>query len=93
MLSEGAPNWGSEELSDLWKAFLGIFDQVLDEDTQNLRWIQKSLESEDFKGIPLNYQERRIYYFHEEVDRRIGVDLVPEMLRVERRLDSRVEED
>ena len=30
----------------------------------------------------LNYQERRIYWTHEEIDRRIGVDRIPPALRV-----------
>ena len=38
--------------------------------------------------MPLNYQERRIYHWHAELDRRIGVELVPEHLRVEPVLDD-----
>ena len=43
-------------------------------------------------SIPLSYQERRIYHFHEYVDRRIGPERIPERLRVEPRL-SKLEED
>jgi hypothetical protein len=32
--------------------------------------------------MSLNYQERRLYNWHEELDRRIGVENVPEHLRV-----------
>jgi hypothetical protein len=42
------------------------------------------VESPGFKGMTLNYQERRIYHWHEELDRRIaraGIEL-PESLRV-----------
>jgi phenylpropionate dioxygenase-like ring-hydroxylating dioxygenase large terminal subunit len=85
------PDWGQPELDDAWKAMLHVFDVVLDEDTQNLAWIQKSLESEGARGIPLNYQERRIYHLHEEIDRRIGTEKIPAELRVEPKLDAWVE--
>jgi hypothetical protein len=39
----------------------------------------------------LNYQERRIYHWHEELDRRIGVQNVPAPLRVEPRLAGFIE--
>ena len=82
------PDWGQEELSDEWKAMVNVFDMVLDEDTQNLSWIQKSLESPGFRGIPLNYQERRIYHIHEAIDRTIGVERIPPELRVEPKLEA-----
>ena len=86
-----APDWGQPDLDDPWKAMLQIFDMVLDEDTRNLKWIQSSVESEGFRGIPLNYQERRIYHLHEEIDRVIGCQNVPPELRVEPKLDSWIE--
>ncbi len=43
--------------------------------------------SPGFRGIPLNYQERRIYHWHEELDRRIGIQRIPEELRVQPRLE------
>jgi phenylpropionate dioxygenase-like ring-hydroxylating dioxygenase large terminal subunit len=85
------PDWGQEEPDDPWKAMLTIFDMVLDEDTQNLKWIQKSLESDGFKSIPLNYQERRIYHLHEEIDRVIGAEHIPPQLRVKPVLDDWIE--
>ncbi len=36
----------------------------------------------------LNYQERRIYHWHEEADRRIGLDRVPDTMRVEQVLSD-----
>jgi len=35
------------------------------------------------RGIPLSYQERRIYHFQEYVDRVIGAENIPEELRAE----------
>jgi hypothetical protein len=42
-------------------------------------------------GVPLNYQERRIYHWHEEVDRRIGTERVPAPMRVEQVLGDWVD--
>ena len=46
--------------------------------------IQQSLQSPGFRGMTLNYQERRIYHWHEELDRRIAAPAsrIPEDLRV-----------
>ena len=48
------------------------FDRILDEDLQFAAAIQESVMSPGFRGMPLNYQERRIYHWHQELDRRIG---------------------
>jgi hypothetical protein len=40
----------------------------------------------------INYQERRIYWFHEEIDRRIGADAIPKGLAVEQVLAGHVEQ-
>jgi phenylpropionate dioxygenase-like ring-hydroxylating dioxygenase large terminal subunit len=85
-------DWGEGALPEFWKAFMGVFDLVLDEDTQNLAWIQRSMESPGFHGSRLNYQERRLYYLNEEIDRVIGVDHIPPEWRVKRVLDGWVEE-
>ena len=62
--------------------FRSNFDRILDEDLQFAAQIQESIMSRGFRGIPLNYQERRIYHWHEELDRRIGRERVPEALRI-----------
>ncbi|RVQ68832.1 aromatic ring-hydroxylating dioxygenase subunit alpha [Croceicoccus ponticola] len=81
-----APDWGDGERPAFWERFLPIFDDVLEEDMMNLGPIQRSLESGGFTGMMINYQERRIYWFHEEVDRRIGAERIPEGLAVEQLL-------
>lgn len=67
--------WTTEDDSEL--------GQVLQEDTQFGPSIQKSMESRGFKGVPLSYQEARIYHWNQWADRIIGVDNIPEELRVE----------
>lgn len=81
-----APDWGDEPLHPLWEARLSNFERILEEDTQFAEQIQESVESRAFRGITLNYQERRIYHWHEELDRRIGVERIPAQLRVEPKL-------
>ena len=36
-----------------------------------------------FDGVPLSYQEARIYHWHEEIDRIIGLNRIPNDLKVE----------
>ena len=67
-----APDWGGGPPPELWKTRIANFDRILDEDLQFAPQIQESLMSPGFRGIPLSYQERRIYHWHEELDRRIG---------------------
>ncbi|WP_156678975.1 aromatic ring-hydroxylating oxygenase subunit alpha [Sphingomonas profundi] len=86
-----APDWGDGERPAFWDRFLPIFDAVLQEDMMNLAPIQQSLDSGAFTGMMINYQERRIYWFHEELDRRIGADRMPPELRVAPVLGDHVE--
>jgi len=78
-----APDWGDGPGPDLWTVNDGeSLNQVLLEDTQFGEWIQKSVQSWGFSGVPLSYQEARIYHWHQFADRMIGVDRVPPELRV-----------
>lgn len=78
-----APDWGGGPLHELWDTRIRNFERILDEDLQFAAQIQESVMSPGFKGITLNYQERRIYHWHEELDRRIGRENIPPHLRVE----------
>ncbi len=86
-----SPPPGPEGLSPLWERRIANFERILEEDTQFAPAIQKSVESPGFRGMALNYQERRIYHWHEELDRRIGLNRVPAELAVEQRLALWVE--
>jgi phenylpropionate dioxygenase-like ring-hydroxylating dioxygenase large terminal subunit len=79
-----APDWGDGPLHELWPTRIANFDRILDEDLQFAEHIQKSVESPGFRGMTLNYQERRIYHWHEELDRRIAAAglSIPESQRV-----------
>ena len=76
---------------ELWDTRISNWERILEEDTQFAPDIQKSVESGGFQGLTLSYQERRIYYWHEELDRRIGVEHVPAELRVQPLLNDYVE--
>ncbi len=78
-----SPPWGDGPINPLWEKRIDNFERILYEDTQFAEQIQVSVESPGFEGMNLNYQERRIYHWHEELDRRIGVEKIPPHLRVE----------
>lgn len=86
------PDWGEGERPAYWDRANAAFDKVLDEDLENLGSIQASMQSNAFPGLRLSYQERRIYWTHEEIDRRIGIDRIPEHLRVRPMLADYVEQ-
>lgn len=88
-----SPPYGPEGRSPLWDKRISNFERILYEDTQFAPQIQESLESPGFRGMTLNYQERRLYHWHEELDRRIGAERVPAHLRVEPLLSAFVEGD
>jgi hypothetical protein len=84
-----APDWGDAPAPDMWTVNNGeTLAQVLLEDTEFGAWIQKSMESSGFRGVPLSYQEARIYHWNQMADRIIGVDNIPEELRVDQVIGS-----
>jgi hypothetical protein len=54
--------------------------------------MQDSFAAGTIASIPLSYQERRIYYLHEAIDRSIGAELIPARLRVPAILGEFVEQ-
>jgi len=85
-----APDWGDGPAPDLWTQNNGEqLSPVLLEDTEFGEWIQKSVESWGFKGVPLSYQEARIYHWNQAADRMIGIDNIPPELRVAQVIDDK----
>ncbi|MGN6497174.1 MAG: RHO alpha subunit C-terminal catalytic domain-containing protein, partial [Tsuneonella sp.] len=84
-----APDWGEGEAPDLWTVPDAsspngrTMAKLIQEDTQFGEAIQRSMESRGFQSVPLSYQEARIYWFHQQCDRMIGLNAVPPELRVE----------
>ena len=86
-----APDWGEGGRHSLWDQRIRNFNRILQEDIELVPQIQRSMESRGFRGVRLNYQERRIYHWHEELDRRIGIERIHGHLRVEPRLAEMIE--
>ena len=76
------PAWGEEGKPEYWDGANERFRTVLEEDMDNLFSIQKSMESGALSGMLTSYSERKIYWIHEEIDRRIGPHRIPEGLAV-----------
>jgi phenylpropionate dioxygenase-like ring-hydroxylating dioxygenase large terminal subunit len=77
-----APGWGDGPRPALWDTRIANFERIVDEDVSFVAPIQASIGTPGFRGVPLSYQERRIYHWHEALDRRIGVERIPPRLRV-----------
>ena len=80
-------DWGGGPMPEAYKNMWTSPDdtelsEVLQEDTTFGPWIQRSMESSGFQGVPLSYQEARIYHWNQWADRLIGIDNIPEELRV-----------
>ena len=89
-----APDWGdgpSPVTNEAWQGRLAGFDVVMEEDTRNMAPMQKSLNSPGLVGMPVSYQERRIWNCAEQLDRMIGPERIPEDLRVPQLLGPYVE--
>ena len=67
------------------------FGQIIDEDIENLDPMHRAMNSPLYTGTPLSYQERRIWHMNESIDRAIGVERIPEHLRVEQLLGDYIE--
>ena len=86
-----APKWSGEEKPDYWNEQEISFDSIMDEDFQNLEPMQRSHDSGVFESMPLNYQERRIYYYHQVIDDWIGRENLPHNIQVPNVLDPFIE--
>jgi hypothetical protein len=82
----------NEERAQLNSQFTEINRSVLLEDLSVLPGMQRSVDAGALKAVRLGYQERRIYYLHETIDRVIGVERVPEHLRVPAVLGDYIED-
>ena len=75
-------DWEGDELPEHWQARRKQYNQIMAEDQENMAPMQESMESPALNGIPINYQERRIWHLHEQIDRIIGRDKIPEAQQV-----------
>src|SRR3546814_6891331 len=64
--------------------------KILAEDTRLFAGIQRSLESGFLPSVMMGCQERALYWYKEEIDRKIGQANIPEHLRVTPVLEENV---
>lgn len=86
-----APDWGGGEPPAGWAERMATYGQIIDEDVENTKPMFQAMRSPNFDGVPLSYQERRIWHFNETIDRVIGVERIPEHLRLAQVLDPYIE--
>jgi phenylpropionate dioxygenase-like ring-hydroxylating dioxygenase large terminal subunit len=65
-----------------WSALRVSVETLLSEDSRLFAGIQRGVTSGSLQNVLMSYQERAIYWFEEEIDRRIGVHNIPEEMRV-----------
>ncbi len=87
----GADHFDADALPEAWQTRRHSYDTIMAEDEVNIAPMQASMKSPALRGIPINYQERRIWHLHEQIDRTIGVHRIPEHMRMEQLLDPYVE--
>jgi hypothetical protein len=88
---DGDDRFDRANLDEHWQHRRGVYNQIMAEDEMNMAPMQRSMESPALTGIPINYQERRIWHLHEEIDRVIGQERIPDELRVDAVLGPYVE--
>src|SRR5690606_596342 len=82
--------WAGEEWDDddYWSKVLANLLDIFDEDLRFISKIQQSREGGYFTGMLLSYMERAIYWYQEELDRKIGIERIPEHLRIKQVLSD-----
>jgi phenylpropionate dioxygenase-like ring-hydroxylating dioxygenase large terminal subunit len=89
---EGTDRFDADDLPEPWVKRRQVYNQIMAEDEMNMAPMQSSMESPALTGIPINYQERRIWHLHEEIDRVIGAERITPQLRLEQVLAPYVEQ-
>ncbi|MET0910585.1 MAG: SRPBCC family protein, partial [Ilumatobacteraceae bacterium] len=80
---EGADRFDPDELPEPWQQRRRVYNQIMAEDEMNMAPMHSSMNSPALTGLTINYQERRIWHLHEEIDRVIGRERIPAELRLE----------
>ena len=78
------PHFGAigEDDAAYWDALMTESLRLIDEDLALLPGVHRAMVSGRLKALPLSYHERAIYWYNEEIDRRIGPERIAPALRV-----------
>ncbi|MDB6063563.1 MAG: (2Fe-2S)-binding protein [Verrucomicrobiaceae bacterium] len=76
------PKDDSEADKVFWKGMSAQIASIASEDMVLFADIQRNLESGLLPGVLMGYQEQALYWYQEEIDRRIGIERIPEHLRI-----------
>jgi phenylpropionate dioxygenase-like ring-hydroxylating dioxygenase large terminal subunit len=79
---DGAEAFDRDDLPAHWAVRKRVYDQIMAEDEANMAPMHRSMSSPALRGMPINYQERRIRHLHEEIDRVIGPERIDAAMRV-----------
>ena len=85
---EGTDRFDPDDLPEPWRQRRRQYNQIMAEDELNMAPMHASMKSPALTGLRINYQERRIWHLHEEIDRVIGPERIPPELRLEPLLAS-----
>ena len=76
------PDWGEGPAPAEFARTTAGYSLIMDEDTRYLEQVHKAMQSRTLDGFLTSYHERRIYHHEASIDRFIGIEKVPEHLRV-----------
>jgi phenylpropionate dioxygenase-like ring-hydroxylating dioxygenase large terminal subunit len=71
-----------EDDPEFWQGMRANTLGILAEDVRLFGSMQRSFESGVLPGLVMGCQERALYWYQEEIDRRIGVENIPPELRI-----------
>lgn len=74
-----------------WSAFEQMNRKILGEDVELFPGMRRAMEAGELTEILLGCQEQAIYWYNEEIDRRIGIENIPERFRIQQVLEPSVE--
>lgn len=85
--------WNKDDEEDraFWKQMRTNQIDVLNEDVNLFASIQRAMKQGELPEITLSYQEQQIYWYNEEIDRKIGVENLPERYRMKQVLAGQAE--
>lgn len=75
-------DWGDGPMPAEWHERVAAFHMLMLEDVENLEPMQKSIEADPDRKVPLCGQEQRLWHMSAEIDRMIGPENIAPELRM-----------